>query len=169
MKPHKHAELIKAWADGVEVQYNNCTQGWIDCINPAWHEGNEYRIKPAAPKWPETTMTYCQLEFAYLNEGGATSWNSHAARTLANAAIAHACETGQLVTKEAHDDAVSKAYKDGQGAAYKNASESRNERDMKIAKAAWNLFNQSYSSGFTDQDLSDHIEAIETIIKEATK
>ena len=45
-KPHKHAELIKAWADGAVIQYKD-VNGWEDCvITPSWHEENLYRIKP---------------------------------------------------------------------------------------------------------------------------
>ena len=48
MKPHKHAELIKAWADGAEIQFKE-KDGWTDWIHrasPAWTETTEYRIKP---------------------------------------------------------------------------------------------------------------------------
>lgn len=50
-KPHKHAELIKAWADGAEIQVSvfQCLgrgQTWLDDTNPGWHEHCEYRIKP---------------------------------------------------------------------------------------------------------------------------
>lgn len=45
MKPHKHAELIKAWADGAEIQINSAT-GWIDLEFPGWGADCEYRIKP---------------------------------------------------------------------------------------------------------------------------
>ena len=58
MKPHKHAELIKAWADGAEIQikYND---GWCDwCIgsSPNWLDDEEYRIKPE-PK-PDVARLY---------------------------------------------------------------------------------------------------------------
>ena len=51
MKPHKHCELIKAWADGAEIQVKvkNCVDGdyWIDEYFPYWNdERYEYRIKP---------------------------------------------------------------------------------------------------------------------------
>jgi hypothetical protein len=48
MKPHKHAELIKAWADGatIQVKYTDDPQYWIDKDNPAWHPNDQYRIKP---------------------------------------------------------------------------------------------------------------------------
>lgn len=47
-KPHKHAELIKAWADGAEIQIYCRTRGWNDLgENPIfWYEDEEYRIKP---------------------------------------------------------------------------------------------------------------------------
>lgn len=51
-KPHKYADIIKAWADGAEIQvrdpeFSNPT--WTDCNpnNPGWHlVGVEFRIKP---------------------------------------------------------------------------------------------------------------------------
>ena len=50
-KPHKHAELIKAWADGAIIQSQNCLTGtWSDCLSnkPIWEVGCNYRIKPEA-------------------------------------------------------------------------------------------------------------------------
>lgn len=47
--PHKHAELIKAWADGAEIEMKNGTL-WTDCVqpnNPSWSNSVEYRIKPS--------------------------------------------------------------------------------------------------------------------------
>ena len=50
MKPHKHAELIKAWADGAEIQYRYQNfSDWYDVENPNWDVSKEYRIKPADP------------------------------------------------------------------------------------------------------------------------
>ena len=47
-KPHKHAELIKAWADGatIQVKYTDDPQYWVDKDNPTWHPNDQYRIKP---------------------------------------------------------------------------------------------------------------------------
>jgi hypothetical protein len=61
-KPHKHAELIKAWADGVEIQFKNPCRGvrgevepqwtdWKSDSSPAWLEHIEYRMKPVPHKW----------------------------------------------------------------------------------------------------------------------
>lgn len=51
MKPHKHAEVIKAWADGaaIEVRGEFTDYQWwtfqADYV-PSWSAKNEYRIKP---------------------------------------------------------------------------------------------------------------------------
>jgi hypothetical protein len=52
MKPHKHAELIKAWADGAEIEARYLkASGWTDWQLEdggfIWYDiGAEYRIKP---------------------------------------------------------------------------------------------------------------------------
>lgn len=53
MKPRKHAELIKAWADGAEIQKRGLignhqfVPDWEDEKDPRWsNEYYEYRIKP---------------------------------------------------------------------------------------------------------------------------
>lgn len=66
---HKHADLIKAWADGAEVEYLSFTKEWIALQNPSWREDSEYRIKPE-PK-PDVSfygylshldgITYCDV------------------------------------------------------------------------------------------------------------
>lgn len=51
--PHKHAEFIKAWADGETIQYFNLAkQEWVDCAynRPIWNSEDSYRIKPEK-KW----------------------------------------------------------------------------------------------------------------------
>ena len=55
MKPHKHAELIKAWADGATIECNDCGV-WFYANNPTWQENMEYRIKPE-PK-PDVTKIF---------------------------------------------------------------------------------------------------------------
>ena len=46
-KPHKHAELIKAWADGAEIEYlpSESTR-WRMVVTPCWDGNGDYRIKP---------------------------------------------------------------------------------------------------------------------------
>lgn len=45
-KPHKHAELIKAWADGAKIQECVGPDQWWDDDEPAWYPTITYRIKP---------------------------------------------------------------------------------------------------------------------------
>jgi hypothetical protein len=49
--PNKHAELIKAWADGaeIEVRYPNAVS-WTLVQYPKWTESLEYRVKQKRPK-----------------------------------------------------------------------------------------------------------------------
>ena len=56
--PHKHAKLIKAWADGVEIQYleTESSNIWRDCFPKETHtplfasSTTKFRIKPKALK-----------------------------------------------------------------------------------------------------------------------
>lgn len=47
MKQHKHAELIKAWADGAEIQMKFLSKDWEE-FDDVWTENEHYdfRIKP---------------------------------------------------------------------------------------------------------------------------
>jgi len=54
---HKHAELIKAWADGAKIEFYNVFQEWVDADNPKWKEGCIYRIKPE-PKPEKVIYVY---------------------------------------------------------------------------------------------------------------
>lgn len=57
--PHKHAALIKAWADGAEIQhlvpeinaYRDEEDCWRNVDNPTWIEDFKYRIKPKTIKY----------------------------------------------------------------------------------------------------------------------
>ena len=55
--PHKHAEIIKAWADGAEIQCRNRVDPeWKDIgQSPCWLEELQYRIKPVPE--PDVVMT----------------------------------------------------------------------------------------------------------------
>lgn len=46
--PHKHAELIKAWADGAEIQWLNHDGRWLFVNYPGWGTNEKYRINPAS-------------------------------------------------------------------------------------------------------------------------
>lgn len=45
-KARPHAELIKAWADGGEIQFKDPLGVWNDIKKPSWLEFFTYRIKP---------------------------------------------------------------------------------------------------------------------------
>jgi hypothetical protein len=54
-KPHKHAELIKQWADGAEIEYLRDSEqmqekdrGWVASPMPSWRNDGVYRV--AHPK-----------------------------------------------------------------------------------------------------------------------
>lgn len=59
--PHKHAELIKAWADGAEIEAYQGGGSWKCVSSPAWNMGTTYRIKPE-PKPDVVTLDSVQLE-----------------------------------------------------------------------------------------------------------
>ena len=69
MKPHKHAEAIKAWANGAEIEYFDapCYE-WRTASKPYWENNILFRIKPE-PK-PDvvlyTRITNCGV--AHLSE-----------------------------------------------------------------------------------------------------
>jgi hypothetical protein len=48
--PHKHAEVIKAWADGAEIQWYDDSpreHRWKDCpISFIWDVRFQFRVKP---------------------------------------------------------------------------------------------------------------------------
>lgn len=57
-KPHKHAELIKQWADGAEIEvdaYHN--NNWQVASRPTWNEDLKYRIYQE-PK-PDVVEIWC--------------------------------------------------------------------------------------------------------------
>lgn len=51
--PHKHAAVIKAWADGAEIQWKYPHElDWKSSTFPSWDaRGLEYRVKPETKKY----------------------------------------------------------------------------------------------------------------------
>lgn len=70
--PHKHAALIKAWADGAKIQwlYGNT---WVDREHPDW-SGKEYRIKPE-PKPDVVVNALMKFHNAWKTPSIHISWN----------------------------------------------------------------------------------------------
>lgn len=113
--PHKHAEVIRAFADGATIQVGYPTGEWVDNAYPHFDEKVQYRVKPepAAPKWPQTTMDR-ETQLTLIDDYEC----SHAAvQGISNACIAHECSTGALVpadkVREIEAKARSEAKREG--------------------------------------------------------
>lgn len=90
-KPHKHAELIKAWADGAQIQ--ELFDGtWRNTFYPRWHETTGYfRIKP---KQDEVRYAFATVDnYAY------TYWHNQQ-RDDHNVKATFDGETGKLKAVE---------------------------------------------------------------------
>jgi hypothetical protein len=62
-KPHPHAEIVHAWADGAKIQVKKDNGEWEYCDFPLWNEKIEYRIKPSNEPWsPKTDEKYFYLD-----------------------------------------------------------------------------------------------------------
>lgn len=104
MKPHKHAELIKAWADGAEIQRRIIRNGenidepiisysWLTENMPMWSIHEEYRIKPAPkPNWYRHYMV--------MNEGDGIYPRGTCEQMNANLKLFFDAETGELKSAE---------------------------------------------------------------------
>ena len=58
--PHEHAEIIKAWADGADIEYKEDGH-WLLIDKPTWQRATEYRVRitPAPKREPLTVHVYC--------------------------------------------------------------------------------------------------------------
>ena len=43
---HKHADVIKAWADGAEIEYRSISGRWLPASTLNWSVNCDYRVKP---------------------------------------------------------------------------------------------------------------------------
>jgi hypothetical protein len=79
-KPHKHAELIKQWADGAEIEeLGELTNAWYNCPHPSWGGDITYRIKPQpvecwANYYTQEGLKKAQMGGAYASEEEALGW-----------------------------------------------------------------------------------------------
>lgn len=49
-KGRPHADLIKVWADGADIEFfNPITEKWEFCSDPLWREDVQYRLKTIRP------------------------------------------------------------------------------------------------------------------------
>ena len=132
--PHIHKEAILAFAEGAEIQVMESGQ-WIDCMPyPTFDSDHAYRVKPAAPKWPQTTMAEDSILSAWYNGNDVCGPSAEiwAMIRVANAAIAHSCESGQLVPADKVRDIEAKALLFGREEGEKR-SENRDREVMWFA------------------------------------
>lgn len=95
MKQHKHAELIKAWADGAMIESkvtNSDGPFWIDAPNPIWADHVEYRVKPE----PRPDV----VERMYFHEYGCSYHFCISKECRHNLRLTFDGETGQLKSAE---------------------------------------------------------------------
>lgn len=127
---HVHAEVIHAFADGAKVE-KKINGEWKYCAFPDFDRDGEYRIEPAAPKWPQTTMTIKEINGAIANgplelvSFGATE----TARRVINKAIEHECSTGALVPADKVREIEAKAREEGKRDA---------ANPVRVIEATWN-------------------------------
>jgi hypothetical protein len=92
--PHKHAEVIKAWADGAVIEIKSASSDdWHEVTNPTWIKIREYRVKPEVT----TTLSLTALRTVYYMQSGLPdaaerpsdpdSALNRALKAIANAAI----------------------------------------------------------------------------------
>ena len=56
MTPHRHAEAIRAWADGAQIEVNSHKDIWSIVDHPSWSLDNNYRVD--FPPKPDQTLYF---------------------------------------------------------------------------------------------------------------
>ena len=93
MKPHKHAELIKAWADGAEIEQKTPHGVWENFDNEWTETWYEYRIKPEPkPNLVKTLHIWFDNEFSEITLTEVTE--------VPNLKLTFDGETGELKSAE---------------------------------------------------------------------
>ena len=93
--PHKHAALIKAWADGAEIETRPYSDArWFLLEEPHWHLDREYRVKP------ETKPDAIDYVFVGAHHLISVSQLEWARETNSNLKLTFDGETGKLKAAE---------------------------------------------------------------------
>lgn len=103
-KPRQHAALIKAWADGAEIEYLNRADIWESTNDPIWNPETKYRIKPEK-EYPKSNLSYSDLcnirtkahkEYKeYVSIGVGEGWDTFLAQIVANEAVKRFIQDGE--------------------------------------------------------------------------
>ena len=101
--PHRHAELIKQWADGAQIQKRNKDFGlvnggpeWVDCGSLLWDDYSQYRVKPD-PEYPESTLTKDAAWKTYQRARGTCITDGMSVLKVADAAVKEFITSGEMV------------------------------------------------------------------------
>ena len=98
--PHKHAELIKAWAEGHPIQVSLDGIGWFSCDKecaPSFLPIHQYRIKPE-PK-PDV-VRFVVYEWDPVNERTSGGIPMNSQNCFFNIKLIFYGETGKLKSAE---------------------------------------------------------------------
>ncbi len=94
--PHKHAELIKAWADGAEIEFYDRRfneHRWKLCgEHPVWIDDVEYRLKAK----PDVVMCRQIKVTRFPDAGSSTGFIACTTELPANVEMVFDGETGEL-------------------------------------------------------------------------
>lgn len=76
-KPHKHANAIKAWADGYKLLYslNKDNNIWRTASTPQWHQDREYIINDALVEFRKAEIEGKRIKFSPHNSDKEASWH----------------------------------------------------------------------------------------------
>jgi len=114
MKPHKHAELIKAWADGAKIQSRRTDvvlaslplkyPDYEDDMHPTWASNMEYRIKiKTKTEFPKTSMPDDCLMALWDSTVNSKSL-PESLRNIVNDVIKYECVKGSLIPANNSDN-----------------------------------------------------------------
>jgi hypothetical protein len=81
-QPHKHAAVIKAWADGAKLQWKDDNGHWNDTNQPAFYDHWEYRVKPE-PKPYGKVLSDAWYSVSYTSMATADRWQTAAEVVIA--------------------------------------------------------------------------------------
>ena len=93
--PHKHAAVIKAWADGARIQFRVADGIWTSYSSvsrvPQFSEDIEHRIQPELQSGLDSDDLRLEYDIGYKSGGHFAGLHA-----VADAALTYAVQTGQL-------------------------------------------------------------------------